>query len=705
MLIKVWINDHLAILPKKLTVLEACITVGARVPKFCYHESLEVAGNCRTCLVEIEKYPKPVVSCTMPLVNEMKIYTKTPLIRKAQENVLEFLLLNHPLHCPICDQGGECDLQDQVINFGNDRSRFTHLKRNVSEKQFGPLIKTVMNRCIHCTRCARFANNIAGIDDFGMIGRGVNAEIGFYFEKVFQSELSSNIVDLCPVGALTLKPSSFVERPWLLNNFYSIDTVDGFGSKIQISCNENQVISKVSPVYDKTINEEWISNKSRFFFDFLNNKKRHIHPSIFYNSIHKKYIDNYKYNSTTKKFKNQFKVVWNDMFYFLNNCFYIQDYLNCFSFSSKNLLIIFNANSNIETILGLKTFVKQYPFFQLRKENPTKLNNDLEINFLLNKNIVQNFDLCLLIGTNPRDEGVSLNLKLRKRRFEGKFVIASLGSSINLSYTINSLGLYFNIMVLLLKGSNFFCKLVKNSENSLFLLGSNLTQRLDFDGIYTVLRNFNFNTNTRKNSFNILNATSNSTGISDLGEFKSLSVYDFTKAFSIYLVESNQSSTIFEKLIELHSLKLLNYFKKYFDNYMIVKNPKALTLFIHENGGFNYFSDIYNNNFSNGLESKLNSLNLHMPTKCVAEKTESFCNVYGIYQKSIKTLKSKGSVKDNKLISKRLCFDLLKNLNLMCKKPYLLNTFSLSHFLNGYQKPIFFNVIPGREKKCLIQKF
>ena len=267
-MVKVFVNNEATFVPSNSTVLEACESIGIEVPRFCFHERLSVAGNCRMCLVEIEKSPKPVASCAMPVMNNMQVFTDTPLVKKAREGVLEFLLMNHPLDCPICDQGGECDLQDQAMFFGSDKSRFFEYKRGVEDKNCGPLIKTIMTRCIHCTRCVRFAADIAGVEDLGTTNRGRDTEIGTYVSKVFQSELSGNVVDLCPVGALTSKPYTFIARPWELRSTETIDISDAVGSNIRVDLKETEVV-RVLPRLHEGLNEEWISDKSRYSFDAL----------------------------------------------------------------------------------------------------------------------------------------------------------------------------------------------------------------------------------------------------------------------------------------------------------------------------------------------------------------------------------------------------------------------------------------------------
>src|SRR5690349_76700 len=254
--------------PAGITVLQACELAGKEIPRFCYHDRLSVAGNCRMCLVEQEKAPKPIASCAMPVAEGMVIKTDTPMVKKARNGVMEFLLINHPLDCPICDQGGECDLQDQAMAYGFDRGRFEENKRAVKDKDFGPLIKTSMTRCIHCTRCVRFATEIAGVEELGATGRGESMEIGTYVEKALTSELSGNMIDLCPVGALTSKPYAFVARPWELRKTESVDVLDAVGSNIRVDSRGGEVL-RVLPRVNEAINEEWISDKTRFACDGL----------------------------------------------------------------------------------------------------------------------------------------------------------------------------------------------------------------------------------------------------------------------------------------------------------------------------------------------------------------------------------------------------------------------------------------------------
>ena len=267
------IDDKKVEFENGMTVMQACELAGAEIPRFCYHEKLSIAGNCRMCLVEMEKGPpKPVASCAMPAGDGMVIKTDSEMVKKARKGVMEFLLINHPVDCPICDQGGECDLQDQALHYGFDKSRYEENKRAVKNKHMGPLVSTIMTRCIHCTRCVRFSTEVAGVDDLGLLGRGENAEITTYLEKTIDSELSGNVIDLCPVGALTSKPYSFKSRPWELTKTETFDVFDGIGSSIRVDTRGKQVL-RVLPRINEDTNEEWISDKTRFAIDGLSRQR------------------------------------------------------------------------------------------------------------------------------------------------------------------------------------------------------------------------------------------------------------------------------------------------------------------------------------------------------------------------------------------------------------------------------------------------
>ena len=268
-MIKLTVDEKEIEVEEGCTVLQACEIAGEEIPRFCYHDRLSIAGNCRMCLVEVKPGPpKPQASCALPAANGQVISTKSKMVQDARKGVMEFLLINHPLDCPICDQGGECDLQDQAMSFGSDKTRYLENKRAVEEKSMGPLIKTNMTRCIHCTRCVRFSTEVAGVNDLGALGRGEGLEITTYLEKSIDSELSACVVDLCPVGALTSKPYAFNARPWELTHVETIDVMDGLGSNIRVDTKGNQVM-RVLPRLNEDINEEWISDKTRYAIDGL----------------------------------------------------------------------------------------------------------------------------------------------------------------------------------------------------------------------------------------------------------------------------------------------------------------------------------------------------------------------------------------------------------------------------------------------------
>src|SRR6202522_638911 len=268
-MVKLTIDGIEVEVPPGSNVLQACEAAGKEIPRFCYHDRLSIAGNCRMCLVEIEKTPpKPISSCTYPAAEGMVVHTDTPMVRNARRAVMEFLLINHPLDCPICDQGGECDLQDQAMGYGSDHSRYHENKRAVKDKNLGPLVKTVMTRCIHCTRCIRFISEIAGVPDLGATARGEHMEVGTYVEKALSSELSGNLIDICPVGALTSKPYAFVARSWELRKTDSVDVLDAVGASIRVDSRGPEVL-RILPRLNEDVNEEWLADKSRFAVDGL----------------------------------------------------------------------------------------------------------------------------------------------------------------------------------------------------------------------------------------------------------------------------------------------------------------------------------------------------------------------------------------------------------------------------------------------------
>ena len=391
-------------------LIEYCETLGINIPHYCYHKHLSISGNCRMCLIELKNSFKPIVSCAMNAKSCLAngdIFTNSSLVKKARENILEFLLLNHPLDCPICDQGGECDLQDQSLFFGLTKKRFYSFKRIVLNKNIGPIVKTVMTRCIHCTRCVRFTTEIAGTDDIGMFGRGLSSEIGTYVDKIFKSELSGNVIDLCPVGALTSKPYPFVNRNWELKSINSFDFSDGLSTPTQIFIKNNQII-KVLPGFDQeTSKTQWISDKARFAFDGIFSSERIIHN----------FLETIDKSLASLSWRKLFK----EFFYIL----YFQKHLSFHFLKPYKIIICLGANTNLEVLTLLQLLSQKYSFFQLRKPNRQNINIDFEQNYLLNSSLneveMSQSNLCVLIGVNTRYEGSKLNLKLKSRYSKGNF--------------------------------------------------------------------------------------------------------------------------------------------------------------------------------------------------------------------------------------------------------------------------------------------
>lgn len=386
-----------------ISILEACKNVGITLPRFCYHELLSISGNCRMCLVEIENQEKPVASCVTEIDNNMCIGVDSPFVKKARQNVLESLLLNHPLDCPICDQAGECDLQDQAKEFGNSHSRFFYNKKTVEDKYCGPLIKTIMTRCISCTRCVRFADEIAGINFFGTLNRGVNTEIGSYVIKLFDSEISGNVIDLCPVGALTSKPYAFKSRPWELKVSDSIDVTDSIGSNIYINYKENNVL-RILPKSNSEINDILISDKARFCYDGNNYSRI---GSVFVKSI----ADN-SYTIST----------WKNLFSNLNSFV---------GKASNKFILFFNEESDLDTLIYVKKIKNFIPTkISLFNTNTIYKNR----NFFLQpsmylSDIVNNIDeLSIFLGCNLKLEASILNARVKfkhKNTFLKNFVIGN----------------------------------------------------------------------------------------------------------------------------------------------------------------------------------------------------------------------------------------------------------------------------------------
>jgi len=409
-LINIKINSKEIQVDKNLTVMQACEIAGEEIPRFCYHDKLSIAGNCRMCLVEIEKAPKLVSSCTMPLMDGMSIITNSEKVKAGRKGVMEFLLINHPLDCPICDQGGECDLQDQAMYYGFDKSRYHENKRAVDNKNMGPLVNTIMTRCIHCTRCVRFATEVAGVPEIGMLGRGENAEITTYLEQSITSELSGNVIDLCPVGALTSKPYQFKARPWELKRTDSIDIFDAIGSNIRIDSRAQEIL-RVTPRANDLINEEWITDKVRFNYDGYY-QQRIDQPYIRKNGK----LEPVSWPDALKSLKQKLK-------------------------QSKPLTVI-GDQVDIETGYAVKKFMKNFGEnnVECRTDNQAIIHNNIEsIRFNTPLTEIENADLIILGGTNPRIEAPIINHKIFKA-YNNFAEIFNIGENLDLNYPTHQIG-------------------------------------------------------------------------------------------------------------------------------------------------------------------------------------------------------------------------------------------------------------------------
>ncbi len=515
---KLKVNDIEVEIDEGLTVLQACEKAGVEIPRFCYHEKLSIAGNCRMCLVEMEKSPKPIASCAMPAAEGMNIKTNTPFVEKARKGVMEFLLANHPLDCPVCDQGGECDLQDQSMFYGVDKSRFKENKRAVPEKYMGPLIKTQMTRCIHCTRCVRFATEIAGVSEIGAIGRGEDMQITTYLEEAMQSELSANVIDLCPVGALTSKPYVFEARPWELKKTETVDVMDAVGSNVRVDTYDWEV-KRVLPLINEDINEEWISDKTRYACDGLLNQR-----------LDTPYV---KYNG---KFE---KASWDEVFKIIKSKF---------ENASKDKVCGFVGDlTNMETGYIFKEFFDRTlnnSNYESRSDNRFIDNSERE-NYIFNSSIngIEESDLIFLIGANPRYEATILNARIRKAYVNNKTKVISLNDVGDLTYPYENLDGQTQSIKTIFEGSNEISKDIISAKKPMIVIGETFLKINSAKHLFNLIKTFlkkNNKFTDNWNPLNILSCDAATVGNFDLGilnnEINLLEELKSNKFEIIYLV-------------------------------------------------------------------------------------------------------------------------------------------------------------------------
>lgn len=494
-MISIQVNDYQFFVKANLSIIEACKFIGIIIPRFCYHEKLSVAASCRMCIVEIEKVPKPLTACSSDISAGLTFFTNTPFVRKARENVLEALLLNHPLDCPICDQAGECDLQDQVKSFGTFYTRFyVNTKRGVEDKNCGPLIKTIMTRCIHCTRCVRFGTEIAGVDFLGTLNRGISTEIGGYIAKTFNSEISGNLIDLCPVGALTANPYFFKNRPWELRSVDTIDTLDSLGSSIFLNYKESSIV-RILPKINEDLNDNLISDKTRFGFDALSSTNRF-----------REYV--------SKTPINVFKTV-------LTNNVAILD---------KKLFLI-NESIDLELVLLIQKLSLIDQTVSIRStENFNRRNNvHLSWNFDKIKDFNQDVKMCFLLSSNLRVENTLLNTKIRIKFFNKNFTVWGFGLPFKSNFQIRFINLTLNKIMRLFEG-RFFLSASKlfRYKTSLFFFGESFNKR--FSTSSATFAHFIKRYLPKAIIFYVY-ANSNGSGVTSLG-IKAVDKNTFAKAMS-----------------------------------------------------------------------------------------------------------------------------------------------------------------------------
>ena len=532
---KITINGKEIEFEKGMTVLQACELADVEIPRFCYHEKLSIAGNCRMCLVEMEKSPKPIASCAMPATEGMNIKTNTASVEKARKGVMEFLLANHPLDCPVCDQGGECDLQDQSMYYGVDKSRFVENKRQVKEKYMGPLIKTQMTRCIHCTRCVRFATEVAGVTEIGAIGRGENMEITTYLEKAMESELSANVIDLCPVGALTSKPYAFEARPWELKKTESVDVMDAVGSNIRVDT-YNWEVKRILPRLNNDINEEWISDKTRYSCDGLLKQRLDV-----------------PYIKINKKLQ---KSTWDEAISLL------VDKIN--STNPDEIGGHIGDMVNLENALSFKKLFSVLKSENLEfREKSFYINSSEKSNYIFNSSIkgIEESDFILLIGTNPRHEATMLNARIRKVFVQKQIPIFSIGDPGDLTYEYTKVSNKTDEIKKILNKEGDLAKKLFSSKKPLIIIGESALElksgKYLVEGLKNILIKNNF-INKEWNAFNFLPQNASTVGLIDL---------------KILSKEDEEKNSFFEKLNN-NKFKLLYLLGS--DNLEIKKNNEFI---------------------------------------------------------------------------------------------------------------------------------
>jgi len=563
--------------PDNINILQACSLFNIYVPRFCYHDKLSIAGNCRMCLVEIKGVVKPVASCAMPISKDMQIFTESKLVKKAREGILEFILLNHPLDCPICDQGGECDLQDQSLLYGNDKGRFYDFKRAVKDKDCGPLIKTIMTRCIQCTRCVRFMREISGLNFLGVIGRGNSMEISNYLEKSLFSELSGNVIDVCPVGALTSKPYSFVARPWELSSFNTIDLNDIMHVNVRIDVRDTKIL-RVLPRLNPKLNENWISDATRFSYD-----------GFFLNRLTSPYM---------QKITN--KII---------NCSWLSILFEFKKLQYKKIHFVFGNFLDAETTLLTKYICNKNGDFSVLNLYQKNIINDFRINYFFDRRLfdeLNSFSSIFLFNTNLRLENPLLNLRIKKLVDKSLIKVFSFGSSFGYNFLTYNQGASVKNFLNFIEGKSVLSALFMKSKKNLFVFNWNFFLNLK--------NNFEFIFNSeylsflsKKFQYTVLSYDSTSLLLNDFNLVNSVN------SFNDESFNSFNSSGLKGNLFFLLNADNFNFFYK---NYNFLKDNTVV------------FQSIYNAN-----DHMKENINFFLPSAIFIEKNATYINFFGLIQR------------------------------------------------------------------------
>lgn len=641
---------------KPLTVLEACLAkhVKIEIPRFCYNEKLSIAGNCRMCLVESDFSLKPIASCAISIEEGMEILTNTVMVKFARESVLEFLLINHPLDCPICDQGGECDLQDITFIYGNDRGRFYENKRAVKNKNFGSFILSSMTKCIHCTKCVRSLTEVAGTNELGTTGRGFKMEISNYIDKVILSELSGNIIDLCPVGALTSKPFTFKARPWELTHINSIDIIDPLGTNIVIDIRGLELL-RILPRFNPLLNDEWIDDRTRFFYDGITTN-RLLYPYIKF-PLENLFCTNavFKFNKVLKK--KLIATDWETIFLWLK--IYFNNYLKF-----NNIKAFLGNNHDIQTITSYKDFCNTLGTSNLYYLNNINLNKnilDFRFNYIFSLPLekLNNFDIISYINFNPRLDAPLFNAKIRDILNYKEIEFLNFGNPFNFTYEIENHGNNFYQLKNFIEGklNNFFNYLNNHNKNFLFIIGIKNNKNNNFllylfkylqKNIFkniTICFFNNFNSFITANDIGFINGNNSENLIIKKNHINENKSYFKNYFESLYNndIKKFLNNTIFKNINNNENLNILktninNNIYKNLNKYFIPNLKKNLYILMGDFSNFNYNKIDLNNNFiiymgHHGEKLSLNS-DIILPISSFIEKESFYVNFQGFYQRT-----------------------------------------------------------------------